>query len=129
MRRSLRNGSLWSPYGDEFSDPARNLMPLNVWQKEGYGYCFRKNLPTTAEAYTDQIQAAIRAALAGLQEAAASDAVYIGRNGFYYPRGDAENYRKGSSLRKFTYTEKSGGSSCRRCCSSWTRRCISAGSC
>ena len=45
VRRSLRNGSLWSPYGQEFSDPACNLMPVTVWQKEAHGYQFRKNLP------------------------------------------------------------------------------------
>jgi len=53
VRRSLRNGSLWSPYGDEFSDPARNLMPLSVWRSQAYGYRFRKNLPESAQVYTD----------------------------------------------------------------------------
>ena len=41
VRRSLRNGSLWSPHG-WFSDPARNLMPAAVWQNSGAGYRFRR---------------------------------------------------------------------------------------
>ena len=98
VRRSLRNGSLWSPYGEEFSDPARNLMPVTVWQSSAAGYRFRKNLPQDPEAYTDQVQAALRGALAGLEEAVANDAVYIGRKDLYFPRDLAERLPDGLDL-------------------------------
>ncbi len=89
IRRALRNGSLWSPYGDEFSDPARNLMPVAVWQQQSYGYQFRKGLPRTAEVYTDQVQGALGAALTGLQDAVARDAVCIGYKDLYFARDEA----------------------------------------
>lgn len=98
VRRSLRNGSLWSPYGDEFSDPARNLMPVSVWQREAVGYRFRKGLPGSAETYTDQVQAALRAALAGLQDAVASDSVFIGYKDLYFARDEAEYLPSGLDL-------------------------------
>lgn len=98
VRRSLRNGSLWSPYGDEFSDPARNLMPVKVWQMEASGYRFRKGLPVSPNAYTDQVQAALRAALAGLQDAVAADTVYIGHKDLYFARDEAESLPRGLDL-------------------------------
>jgi len=67
-------------------------MPVNVWQNEAYDYRFRKNLPSTAQAYTDQIQAALRAALSGLREAVERDAVCIGYKDLYFPRGEAEPF-------------------------------------
>ena len=83
-------------------------MPVNVWQNEAYGYRFRKNLPRTAEAYTDQIQAALRAALAGLQEAVERDAVCIGNKDLYFPRGEAEPLPEGLDLAQIHLYRKVG---------------------
>lgn len=108
VRRSLRNGSLWSPHGDEFSDPARNLMPAAVWQSSGAGYRFRKNLPKDPEAYTDRVQAALRGALAGLEEAVANDAVYIGHKDLYFARDPAERLPDGLELAQSRLYRKVG---------------------
>jgi len=90
VRRSLRNGSLWSPVGQEFSDPAKHRMPDAVWREQAAGYRFRKGLPSAGETYTERVQAALRAGLTALQEAEAGDALYIGRGGFCYARDDVE---------------------------------------
>ena len=108
VRRLVRNGSLWSPYGQEFSDPARNLMPVGVWQQAAHGYQFRKNLPRMADAYTDQVQATLRASLAGLQDAVASDAVYIGRKDLYFARDEAEHLPGGLDLAQTRLYRKVG---------------------
>jgi hypothetical protein len=78
IRRALRNGSLWSRYGYEFSDPEQNLMPVTVWQQQAQAYRARKDLPLSPVAYTDKVQAALRASLAGLEEAVADGSVWIG---------------------------------------------------
>jgi hypothetical protein len=33
VRQGLRNGSLYSKYGFEYSDPARHWMPAEVWRE------------------------------------------------------------------------------------------------
>jgi len=48
VRRAPRNGSLWSPYGYECSNPAQNLMPAALWQQKAQSYRDRKDLPTSA---------------------------------------------------------------------------------
>jgi len=95
MRHALRNGSLWSPYGYEFSDPAQNWMPASVWQQQSATYRARKELPSSPVLYTDQVQATLRAALAGLEEAVANGSVWVGRKDLYFRRDDAEKQPEG----------------------------------
>jgi TnpA family transposase len=98
VRRALRNGSLWSPYGYEFSEPATNLMPPTIWQQQSRTYCARKDLPSCPVAYTDRVQAALRAALAGLEEAVADNSVWIGRRDICFRRDEAERVPEGLDL-------------------------------
>jgi hypothetical protein len=98
VRRALRNGSLWSPYGYEFSGPAKNLMPQPVWQQQSQTYRARKDLPSCPIAYTDRVQAALRAGLAGLEEAVADNSVWIGRKDIFFRRDEAERVPEGLDL-------------------------------
>ena len=90
VRRGLRNGSLWSPYGFEFSDPAHNLIPVQVWEQQREAYRARKGLPFLPESFTDKAQSALRAALAGLEEAVADGSVWVSHKDLYFPRDLAE---------------------------------------
>ena len=45
VRQGLRNGSLYSKYGFEYSDPARHLMPADVWKERRSSYQLEKDLP------------------------------------------------------------------------------------
>jgi TnpA family transposase len=98
VRRALRNGSLWSPYGDEFSDPARNRMPAPIWQQRAPSYRLRKDLPSCPQMYTDKVQAALRAALAGLEGAVSDKSVWIGRRDVFFRRDEAEREPDGLDL-------------------------------
>jgi TnpA family transposase len=98
VRRALRNGSLWSRYGDEFSQPLRNIMPADEWRAQAHTYRFRMNIPSTPEAYTDMVQATLGAALAGLQEAVAKDTVIIAYKDLYFPPDEAESIPHGIEL-------------------------------
>jgi len=98
VRQGLRNGTLYSPYGEEFSDPAHHLMPTAVWEKRRSAYQFEKDLPHTPERYTERAQAALQAALAGLQDAVASGDVWIGHKDLYFRRDDAEEQPEGVDL-------------------------------
>jgi len=108
VRKSLRNGSLWSRHGEEYSDPACNLMPIKVWHAQAHAYQYRKHLPSDPRLYTEQVQAALRAALTGLQDAVASDAVYIGRKDLYFPRDEAEQRPDGVDLAQIHLYRKVG---------------------
>ena len=108
VRRALRNGTLWSVHGEEFSDPARHLMPEPTWVRSATGYRFRKGLPANPVAYTDQVQAALHAALAGLEEAVERNAVYIGRRDLYFPREPAERLPDGLDLAQTRLFRKVG---------------------
>src|SRR5580704_2759386 len=98
VRRALRNGSLWSPYGDEFSDPARNRMPLPIWQQQAPSYRLCKDLPSSPQLYTDKVRAALRAALVGLEDAVADKSVWIARRDVFFQRDPAEVTPEGLDL-------------------------------
>jgi Domain of unknown function (DUF4158) len=128
VRRALRNGSLWSPYGYEFSDPEQNLMPVTVWQQQAQTYRARKDLPMSPVTYTDKIQAALRASLAGLEEAVADGSVWIGRRISISAGTRPKENPKDSSSPRRTCTAKSVACSSPPCCSSWTPKSTSVGS-
>jgi Domain of unknown function (DUF4158) len=107
VRQGLRNGSLYSKYGFDYADPSSHWMPPETWKVRRSGYQLEKDLPNAEHLYTDRAEAALRASLSGLREAVAADEVWVGRKDLYFRRDD----------------------SCRLCYLSWTRRCISAGSC
>ena len=90
VRQGLRTGSLYSKYGFEYSDPARHLMPPDVWEQRRSSYQFEKDLPTSNHLYIERAQAALRASLAGLQEAVAAGEVWVGRKDLYFRRDEAE---------------------------------------
>ena len=90
VRQGLRNGSLYSKYGFEYSDPARHLMPPALWEQRRSSYQFEKDLPTSNHLYIERAQAALRASLAGLQEAVAAGEVWVGRKDLYFRRDEAE---------------------------------------
>ena len=95
VRQGLRNGSLHSKYGLEYSDPARHLMPPEVWQQRRSGYQLEKELPNADHLYLERAQAALRASLAGLQEAVAAGEVWVGRKDLYFRRDEAEERPEG----------------------------------
>ena len=95
VRQGLRNGSLYSKYGFEYADPARHLMPLDTWKHRRSGYELEKDLPKTEDLYIERAQAALRASLAGLQEAVAVGEVWIGRKDLYFRRDEAEERPEG----------------------------------
>ena len=64
VRQGLRNGSLYSKYGFEYSDPARHWMPPDVWKERRSSYQLEKDLPTSDHLYIERAQAALRASLA-----------------------------------------------------------------
>jgi len=90
VRQGLRNGSLYSKYGFEYSDPARHWMPAEVWRERQGSYQLEKDLPNAEQLYTDRAEAALRASLAGLQEAVVAGEVWIGRKDLYFRRNEAE---------------------------------------
>jgi hypothetical protein len=90
VRQGLRNGSIYSLYGYEFSDPAHHLMPPAMWEKRRSRYQTEKSIPYSPELYTDRAQAALRAALAELQDAVADGSVWIGRKDLYFRQDEAE---------------------------------------
>jgi hypothetical protein len=90
VRQGLRNGTLYSPYGEEFSDPTHHLMPPAIWQARRGSYQLEKGLPYPAERYTDRAQAALQASLAGLEDAIAAGDVWIGHKDMYFRRDEAE---------------------------------------
>lgn len=98
VRQGLRNGSLYSKYGFEHSDPTRHLMPADVWKERRRGYQLEKDLPTAGPLYIERAQAALRASLAGLQEAVAAGEVWIGRKDLYFRRDEAEVRPEGVDL-------------------------------
>ena len=98
IRQGLRNGSLYTKYGFEYSDPTRHLMPPDVWKQRRSSYQFEKDLPTSNHLYTERAQAALRASLAGLQEAVAAGEVWIGRKDLYFRRDEAEVRPEGVDL-------------------------------
>ena len=95
VRQGLRNGTLYSPYGEEFSDPAHHLMPTTVWEERRASYQYEKSLPQSPERYTDRAKAALEASLAGLQDAVTAGDVWIGRKDLYFRRDDAEEQPDG----------------------------------
>jgi TnpA family transposase len=95
VRQGLRNGTLYSPYGEEFSDPAHHLMPSAVWEARRGSYQLEKNLPQKPERYTDRAQAALQASLAGLHDAVTAGDVWIGRKDLYFRRDEVEEQPKG----------------------------------
>jgi hypothetical protein len=95
VRQGLRNGSLYSKYGFEYTDPARQLMPLDTWKQRRSGYELEKDLPKTEDLYIERAQAALRASLAGLQEAVAAGNVWIGKKDLYFRRDEAEDRPEG----------------------------------
>jgi TnpA family transposase len=98
VRQGLRNGSLYSPYGNEFCDPEQHLMPPAVWSARRAAYKFEKALPYHPTQYTDRAQAALRASLAALQEAVAAGDVWIGRKDLYFRRDEAQEKPEGVEL-------------------------------
>ena len=90
VRQGLRNGSLYSRYGFEYADPTGHLMPADVWKQRRGSYQLEKELPNTDHLYIERAQAALRASLGGLQEAAAAGEVWIGHNDLYFRRDEAE---------------------------------------
>jgi hypothetical protein len=127
VRQGLRNGSLYSKYGIDYADPSSHWMPAEIWKVRRSGYQLEKDLPNAEHLYTDRADAALRASLAGLQEAvarcgsAARICIFGETRRRYNPRG--------LILRKTNCIARSGESSCRRCYWSWMLKCISAGSC
>jgi TnpA family transposase len=98
IRQGLRNGTLYSPYGEEFSDATHHLMPPAVWETRRGSYQLEKSLPQQPERYTDRAQAALQASLAGLQDAVAAGDVWIGRKDMYFRRDEAEAQPEGVEL-------------------------------
>jgi len=90
VRQGLRNGSIYSPYGEEFADPANQLMPSAVWETRRDSYQSEKGLPYSAERFIDRTLAALQASLAGLQEAVAAGSVWVGPKDLYFRRDGAE---------------------------------------
>ena len=90
VRQGLRNGSLYSKYGFEYSDPARRWMPPDVWKERRSSYQLEKDLPTSDHLYIERAQAALRASLAGLQGAVAAGEVWVGRRDLYFRQDEAE---------------------------------------
>jgi hypothetical protein len=90
VRQGLRNGSLYSRYGFEYADPASHRMPPDTWKARRSGYQLEKDLPNAEHLYTDRAEAALRASLAGLQEAVAAGKVWVGRKDLYFRRDEAE---------------------------------------
>jgi hypothetical protein len=58
VRQGLRNGSLYSKYGFEYSDPARQLMPPDIWEQRRSSCQHEKDLPTADHLYIERAQAA-----------------------------------------------------------------------
>jgi len=108
VRQGLRNGSLYSPYGEEFSDPAHHLMPQTVWQARRGPYQLEKSLPQRPEQYSDRAQAALRASLARLQDAVVAGEVWIGRKDLYFRRDEAEEQPEGVDLAQATLYREIG---------------------
>jgi hypothetical protein len=98
VRQGLRNGSLYSKYGFEYSDPTRHLMPPDIWEQRRSSYQLEKDLPTADPLYIERAQAALRASLAGLQEAVAAGEVWVGRKDLYFRRDEAEVRPEGVDL-------------------------------
>lgn len=90
VRQGLRNGSLYSKYGFEYSDPTRHLMPADGWKERRSGYQLEKGLPTADHLYIECAQAALRASLAGLQGALAAGEVWVGRKDLYFRQDEPE---------------------------------------
>jgi hypothetical protein len=90
VRQGLRNGSLYSKYGFEYADPSSHWMPPEIWKERRRGYQFEKDLPNTEHLYTDRAEAALRASLAGLQDAVATGDVWVGRKDLYFRRDEAD---------------------------------------
>ena len=117
VRQGLRNGSIYSPYGYEFSDPSHHLMPPAVWEKRRSSYQTEKGVPYSPELYTDRAQATLRASLAGLQEAVADGSVWIGRKDLYFRRDEAEDVRLTASIwPSHDSIDRLEESSCPLCC-------------
>jgi hypothetical protein len=108
VRQGLRNGSLYSPYGEEFADPTHHLMPAAVWQTRRGPYQLEKSLPQRPEQDTDRAQAALQASLAGLQDAVATGDVWIGRKDLYFRRDEAEEQPEGVDLAHTTLYREIG---------------------
>jgi TnpA family transposase len=108
VRQGLRNGSLYSKYGFEYSDPARQLMPPDIWEERRSSYQHEKDLPTAGHLYIERAQAALRASLAGLQEAVAAGEVWIGRKDLYFRRDEAEVRPEGVELAQSELYRKVG---------------------
>ena len=98
VRQGLRNGSLYSFHGTEFSDPARHLMPQARWEARRGSYQLEKGLPRSPEQYTNRAQAALQASLAGLQDAVTAGDVWIGRKDLYFRRDEAAKQPEGVEL-------------------------------
>jgi TnpA family transposase len=73
-------------------------MPATTWQQQAQSYRERKDLSSSPIAYTDKVQATLRASLAGLEEAVADGSVWIGHKDIYFPRDPAEREPEGLEL-------------------------------
>jgi TnpA family transposase len=73
-------------------------MPAAHWQQQAAPFRARKDLPGAPAAYTDKVQASLRAALAGLEEAATEGSVWIGHRDIFFRRDEAEIVPEGLDL-------------------------------